>query len=349
MPPPPPATTSAPAAPSHPPRVAVKSPNRIVAETEQQWLFSDAELSNTPSIQDGMSQAEEKAIRAKGVNFIVQVGIMLKLPQLTLSTAAVFFQRFLMRASLKKERNGIPKLHHYQTAATALFLATKVEESCRKMRELILAFCRVAQKNPNLVIDEQSKDWWRWRDCILHNEDVLLEVLCFDLTVESPHKQLFEMLKWYGVEHNKRLRNAAWAFVTDSSNTMLCLLCSSRTIAVASLYAACRYHCVPLPDDAKGRPWWETQHVRLKEVRKAVEYMCANYEVASNKGADGSGNTSIYAAHDKPQVENGSKEDVKAEPLPSSQALPPSSAPGPGPPPKAEDPGEVSEEGELEE
>ena len=104
-----------------------------------------------------------------------------------------------MRASLKKERNGIPKLHHYQTAATALFLATKVEESCRKMKELILAFCRVAQKNPNLIIDEQSKDWWRWRDCILHNEDVLLETLCFDLTVESPHRQLFEMLKWYGV------------------------------------------------------------------------------------------------------------------------------------------------------
>jgi hypothetical protein len=294
---------------SHPAtRQRPKSPNRVLAEAEAQWIFSEAELANTPSIQDGMSQAEEKEIRAKGVNFIVQVGIMLKLPQLTLSTAAVFFQRFLMRASLKKERNGIPKLHHYQTAATALFLATKVEESCRKMKELILAFCRVAQKNPNLVIDEQSKDWWRWRDCILHNEDVLLEVLCFDLTVESPHRQLFEMLKWYGVEHNKRLRNAAWSFVTDSNNTELCLLCNSRTIAIAALYAACRYCDVALPDDAKGRPWWEAQHVRLKDIRKAIEYMCASYDPNSNKingvsigpGAGSEGERSIYVGLSTP-------------------------------------------------
>lgn len=283
-----------------------KSPNRVLAEAEAQWLFTEAELANTPSIQDGMSQADEKEIRAKGVNFIVQVGIMLKLPQLTLSTASIFFQRFLMRASLKKEHNGIPKLHHYQTAATALFLATKVEESCRKMKELILAFCRVAQKNPNLNIDEQSKDWWRWRDCILHNEDVLLETLCFDLTVESPHRQLFEMLKYYGIEHNKRLRNAAWAFVTDSNNTQLCLLCSSRTIAVASLYAACKFCNISLPDDSKGRPWWEGQQVRLKEIRRAMEYMSANYDHSANKvngiaASGGSeGNGSIYVGLSTP-------------------------------------------------
>ena len=108
--------------PSHPAaRHRPKSPNRVLAEQEAQWLFTDAELANTPSIQDGMSQAEEKDLRAKGVNFIVQVGILLKLPQLTLSTAAIFFQRFLMRASLKSaamaSRSSItsraPRLHSF--------------------------------------------------------------------------------------------------------------------------------------------------------------------------------------------------------------------------------------------
>jgi hypothetical protein len=299
----------------------------VLAEAEAQWIFTEAELANTPSIQDGMSQAEETDMRAKGVNFIVQVGIMLKLPQLTLSTASIYFQRFLMRASLKKERNGIPKLHHYQSAATALFLATKVEESCRKMKELITAFCRVAQKNPNLVVDEHSKDWWRWRDCILHNEDVLLETLCFDLTVESPHRQLFEMLKWYGVEHNKRLRNAAWGFVTDSNNTQLCLLCNSRTIAIAGLYAACRYCDVALPDDAKGRPWWEGQHVRLKDIRKAIEYMCASYDIATNKingvatGAGGSeGETSIYVGLSTPSGEDWDRTRLREEQAQDTQS-----------------------------
>lgn len=280
--PPPSSTNHLPS--SHPAqRQRPKSPTRVLAETEAQWIFSEAELANTPSIQDGMPLAEEREKRASAINFMIQVGIMLKLPQLTLSTAAVFFHRFMMRASFKKERSGIPKLHHFQAAATALFLATKVEESCRKMKELVLSFCRVAQKNPNLIIDEQSKDWWRWRDCILHNEDVLLETLCFDLTVESPHRQLFDMLKFYGVEHNKKLRNAAWSFVTDINNTPICLMVSSRAIAVASLYAALRHCGETIHDDSRGRPWWEAQNIKLKDIRTVITHLVSHYDPATEK------------------------------------------------------------------
>jgi hypothetical protein len=298
--------------PNHPAtRRLPQSPDHIVAEAEAQWLYTEVELGNSPSIQDGMPRAEEQAVRAKGVNFIVQVGILLKLPQLTLSTASIYFQRYLMRASLKSERNGFPKLHHYQAAGVALFVATKVEESCRRLRDLILALCRVAQKNPNLLIDEQSKDWWRWRDCLLLNEDVMMEVICFDYTIESPHRKLFGILKHNGVEHNKRLRNAAWGFVTDSNNTQLCLLFNSRTIAVASLYAACRYCEVQLPDDKRGRPWWEAQGVSLQDIRKAMDYMLANYDhaadkingIATSSGVDGKG--SIYAGLATPTNEGG--------------------------------------------
>jgi protein BUR2 len=320
---PPPSSSSRPAQRQKP-----KPTNRVLQEAEAQWIFTEAELANTPSIQDKMTQAEENDIRAKGVNFIMQVGIMLKLPQLTLSTAAIFFQRFLMRASLVKSRNGIPKLHHYQSAATALFLASKVEESCRKMKELIVAFCRVAQKNPNLVVDEQSKDWWRWRDCILFNEDVLLEVLCFDLTIDSPHRLLFNILKYYGMEHNKRLRNAAWAFVTDSNNTPLCLLFTSHTIAMAGFYAACRYCDVALQDDANGRPWWEAQGVKLKDMRKAIEYMCASYDPTSNKingvatgaaaGSEGEG--SIYVGLATPADEEWDSTRLKQEQAQDTQS-----------------------------
>ncbi|KAK1057471.1 hypothetical protein LTR74_014149 [Friedmanniomyces endolithicus] len=297
--------------PSHPAhRQRPKSPNRVLAEAEAQWIFTEAELDNSPTIQDGMSIAEERETRAKGINFIASVGVMLKLPQITLATAAIYFQRYLMRGSLKKARGDMPKLHHYQIAAISLFLATKVEESSRALKEMIIAFCRVAQKNPNLLIDDQSKDYWKWKDCILIHEDVMLETLCFDLTVESPHRQLFDLLKCYGVEHNKRVRNAAWAFITDGNNTQLCLLISSRTIAVAGVYAACRSYGVALPDDDKGRPWWEAQGVRLKDVRRAMEFMEAGYEETSNKingvpaavvqgagkGSGSEGERSIYVA-----------------------------------------------------
>lgn len=146
------------------------------------------------------------------------------------------------------------------------------------MKEIVVACCRVAQKKPNLLIDEQSKDYWRWRDTILFSEDVLLEAICFDLTIEAPHKTLFEMLKYYHVESNKPLRNNAWAFLNDSSLTMLCLLFTSRTIAASALYAAAKGTGVSLPDDEQARPWWEVQHVRLRDIRRACNYMAATYE-----------------------------------------------------------------------
>lgn len=59
-----------------------------------------------------MPAEEERMLRRKGVNFILQVGMMLKLPQTTLSTAAVFFNRYLMRNSLKA-KPGYKPLHHY--------------------------------------------------------------------------------------------------------------------------------------------------------------------------------------------------------------------------------------------
>lgn len=276
-----------------PSRQRARSPHRVLAEAEAQWLFDEDELARSPSIQDGMPAEKEKELRSKGINFIRQVGIMLKLPELTLSTGAIFFNRYLMRNSLV-DRPGAKALHHYTLGATCLFLATKVEESCRKMKDIVIACCRVAQKNPALVIDEQSKDFWKWRDTILLNEDVLLETLCFDLTIEPPHKQLFEMLKYYRVEHNKQLRNAAWAFVTDSNMTQLCLLCNSQTIAAAALYAGARMHNVQFPD-THGRPWWEEQGVRLRDMLKATNYMCQNYEAPPQKGdGSGPGGQSIY-------------------------------------------------------
>lgn len=96
-----------------------KSPNRVLAEAEEQWIFEEDELSRTPSAQDGMSLEKEKELRAKGINFIRQVGIMLKLPELTLSTAAIFFNRYLMRMSLV-DRPGMKALHHYVSEIPAM-------------------------------------------------------------------------------------------------------------------------------------------------------------------------------------------------------------------------------------
>ncbi|KAI5285721.1 hypothetical protein KEM55_000538 [Ascosphaera atra] len=245
---------------------------------QSQWLFTDEELTRTPSCLDGLPLPTEHASRSKAVNFILQVGLILKLPQNTLFTASIYMHRFFMRYSMK-DIPGRPGMHPYAVAATALFLATKVDENCRKMKEYVIACCRVGLKNPNLIVDEQSKEFWRWRDTILHNEDLLLEALCFDLQLELPHRFLWDFMAHFRLRDNKNLRNAAWAFLNDSMYTVLCLQFPARTIAAAALYAAARHVGVRLPDDADtGAPWWEQLQLHLADLRTVCNRLADVYE-----------------------------------------------------------------------
>ena len=253
-------------------------PSELLLIAESQWIFTEAELSRTPTVLDGVSEQKERENRAKGVNFILQVGIMLKLPQITLSTASVFLHRFYMRHSMVENVGDRTGFHYYPIAATCLFLATKVEENCRKMRELVIACVKVAQKDPSKVVDEQDREYWRWKDNILLYEDRLMEALCFDFSLEPPYKTLFELLLRFNVEDNKRLRNAAWAFINDSCMTVMCLLFPSRTIAAGALYAAAKHCEVTFQDDEHGRPWWVIAGVDLAEMRRACNFLADIYE-----------------------------------------------------------------------
>ena len=53
---------------------------------------------------------------------------MLKLPQITLSTASVYLHRFFMRHPMVADKQAPqrPFHHYYSVAAACLFLATKV-------------------------------------------------------------------------------------------------------------------------------------------------------------------------------------------------------------------------------
>lgn len=257
------------------------SPMTRSLHSRSQWLFTAEELRRTPSVLEGLPLAEELMNRAKGVNFITQVGIALKLPQLTLATACVYLHRFFMRHSMPVPAKNKPGIHHYSVAATSLFLATKVEENCRKMKELVVACCRVAQKNPDLIVDEQDKEFWRWRDTILSEEDRLLESLCFDLQLDQPYRLLFDFMCYYNMQDNKRLRNAAWAFLNDSHTTTMCLRFPAKVIAGVAFYGGAAQAEVQLPDDRQGRPWWEHLDLDILDISDAWNLMAECYESAS--------------------------------------------------------------------
>ncbi|KAM4055115.1 cyclin pch1 [Hirsutella rhossiliensis] len=273
---------AAPTPPQHSTRTSPPRPNTLSSQRSpsqsgrqtpmaplNQWFFTSDEVHSTPSIVDGIPPSEERLRRAKGINFIYQAGVMLDLPQITLWVAGVFFHRFYMRFGMVQERGGI---HHYNIAATALFLANKVEENCRKTKDIIIAVAKVAQKNAKLVIDEQSKEYWRWRDSILTYEEIMLEQLTFDLMVDNPYRHLFELLGQLEIVHNKHLRQAAWAFCNDACLTALPLLIEARDVAISAIFFA-SVHTSQQIDDIGGDPWWKYLNGDEDRCARAIEVM----------------------------------------------------------------------------
>ena len=136
---------------------------------------------------------------------------------------------------------------------------------------------KVAQKNAKLEIDEQSKEYWRWRDSILAYEELMLEMLTFDLMITLPYNRLYEHLNQLEVIHHKPLRDAAWAFLNDVTMTVLPLLMSANDIAIGAMFFATTLHNEKF-GDVRGEAWWRFLGGNETNITKAVMTMTEFYQ-----------------------------------------------------------------------
>lgn len=135
---------------------------------------------------------------------------------------------------------------------------------------------KVAQKNSKLIIDEQSKEYWRWRDSILTYEELMLETLTFDLVVDNPYHTLYEQLRQLNLAHNKRLKEASWAFCNDSCLTVLPLLADARDLSICAVFFAASVTHEKI-DDVDGEAWWKCLGANEGVISKAVEIISEFY------------------------------------------------------------------------
>ncbi|PPR06637.1 hypothetical protein CVT26_001179 [Gymnopilus dilepis] len=176
-------------------------------DASSQWFFSPNALTATPS-----SSPLEK-----------------EMPTSAMCTAATWFHRFYMRYSMED-------FHRQDVAASCIFLATKTEECGRKLRDVARVYQAKVQNADISTIPADSKEVDLCQSAILLTEEVLLEALCFDFVVDSPHAELLDLFESLGSE--MELREYAWSLAHDS--TPLCILYPPRLIAVACYVLAQR-------------------------------------------------------------------------------------------------------------
>ncbi|KAJ9175571.1 hypothetical protein P3X46_014114 [Hevea brasiliensis] len=165
-----------------------------------------------------------------------------------MATGQVLFHRFYCKKSFA--RFDVKKV-----AASCVWLASKLEESPRKSRQVIIVFHRMECRRENLPIeflDLNSKKFAELKVELSRTERHILKEMGFVCHVEHPHKFISNYLAT--LETPPELRQEAWNLTNDSLRTTLCVRFKSEVVACGVVYAAVRRFQVPLPENP---PWWK--------------------------------------------------------------------------------------------
>ncbi|KAL3516183.1 hypothetical protein ACH5RR_023085 [Cinchona calisaya] len=212
------------------------------------FYLTDEQLENSPSRKDGIDQATETTLRIYGCDLIQESGILLRLPQAVMATGQVLFHRFYCKKSFAR-------FNVKRVAASCVWLASKLEESPRKARQILIVFHRMECRRENLPIEHLDTSLKKYVDLkadLVRTERHLLKEMGFICHVEHPHKFISNYLRV--LETPPELIQEAWNLANDSLRTTLCVRFKSEVVACGVVYAAARRFQVPLPENP---PWWK--------------------------------------------------------------------------------------------
>ncbi|VFQ61446.1 unnamed protein product [Cuscuta campestris] len=236
------------------------------------WYFSRREIEeNSPSRQDGIDLKKETYLRKSYCTFLQDLGMRLKVPQVTIATAIIFCHRFFLRQShARNDRRNI--------ATVCMFLAGKVEETPRPLKDVILVSYEIIHKKDPAAIQriKQREVYEQQKELILMGERVVLATLGFDLNVHHPYKPLVEAIKKFKVAQNA-LAQVAWNFVNDGLRTSLCLQFKPHHIAAGAIFLAAKFLKVKLPHDGE-KVWWQEFDVTPRQLEEVSNQMLELYE-----------------------------------------------------------------------
>ncbi|CAA2968734.1 cyclin-T1-4-like [Olea europaea subsp. europaea] len=246
--------------------------SQVNSEEGSRWYLSRKEIEeNSPSRRDGIDLKKEAYLRKSYCTFLQDLGMRLKVPQVTIATAIIFCHRFFLRQShVKNDRRTV--------ATVCMFLAGKVEETPRPLKDVILVSYEIIHKKDPAAVQriKQKEVYEQQKELILLGERVVLTTLGFDLNLLHPYKPLVEAIKKFKVAQNA-LAQVAWNFVNDGLRTSLCLQFKPHHIAAGAIFLAAKFLKVKLPSDGE-KVWWQEFDVTPRQLEEVSNQMLELYE-----------------------------------------------------------------------
>ncbi|KAI3953730.1 hypothetical protein MKW98_017554 [Papaver atlanticum] len=271
------------------------------------WYLSRKEIEeNSPSRTDGIDLKKETYLRKSYCTFLQDLGMRLKVPQVTIATAIIFCHRFFLRQShLKNDRRTI--------ATVCMFLAGKVEETPRPLKDVILVSYEIIHKKDPAAVQriKQKEVYEQQKELILIGERVVLATLGFDFNVNHPYKPLVEAIKKFKVAQNA-LAQVAWNFVNDGLRTSLCLQFKPHHIAAGAIFLAAKFLKVKLPSDGE-KVWWQEFDVTPRQLEEVSNQMLELYEqnrMPPSHGSEIEGSADGGVSHRPPTKTHSASEEL---------------------------------------
>eukprot|EP00049_Salpingoeca_infusionum_P022879 m.9336 g.9336 ORF g.9336 m.9336 type:complete len:224 (+) comp5442_c0_seq1:533-1204(+) len=139
-------------------------------------------------------------------------------------------------------------------AVACLFLAAKVEEEARRLRN-VLNVCRhvlytftKSEGSPPLVepLELGTDTYHRYKNEVIRAERRLLKNLGFCVHLDLPYKLLLCLQKLLGLQEDTDLTQIAWNFMNDALRTEAFVRFNGDTVACACVQLGCKQQGIEL-------------------------------------------------------------------------------------------------------
>lgn len=277
---------------SEPRAAAGARPTRIKTPEDDAWLFTAEELGLSPSRYAGVTAEFENECYLRAAIYIRECGGRLRLPALTIAVAGTFVRRFYMLESVTAHDMA-------HVASACLFLACKVSETHKRLREFSAEAMRVRLKNsPREQVgaadaaaagEAVSPELEAGKMAMLKMEAEVLKILNFDLTVETPFLFINPFTDYIRgladreqtpTEREERVEPKALAmqnafnFLVESIGMYVHVRFDAREIATAAVFLGLRLAnlevCSPDPDALNYLDVFGCDIAHVEEIANAM-------------------------------------------------------------------------------